>query len=157
MPRRGPPAVFALYIVGHDQLRLFLGDASRLGASPGLICSGLGAGFCLSTGMDSGFARSVVVAGMHPGRAGGPLSTSDNLASTAAIARSSQGRRSMLVGSMTVTVAVIPETSGMPGGTLSIAIRIGTRCARRTQVKTGSTFGNPCAPAAAFDTPMPRV
>jgi hypothetical protein len=27
-----------------------------------------------------------------------------------------------------------PDTSGTPGGTLSIAIRTGTRCARRTQV-----------------------
>jgi hypothetical protein len=32
-----------------------------------------------------------------------------------------------------VTVAVKPDTSGTPGGTLSIAIRTGTRCARRTQ------------------------
>jgi len=30
------------------------------------------------------------------------------------------------------TVAVKPDTSGTPGGTLSIAIRTGTRCARRT-------------------------
>src|SRR5215468_7670817 len=33
-----------------------------------------------------------------------------------------------------VTVAVKPDTSGTPGGTLSIAIRTGTRCAKRTQV-----------------------
>jgi hypothetical protein len=33
-----------------------------------------------------------------------------------------------------VMVAVKPDTSGTPGGTLSIAIRIGTRRARRTQV-----------------------
>ena len=33
-----------------------------------------------------------------------------------------------------VTVAVKPDTSGTPGGTLSIAIRTGTRWARRTQV-----------------------
>jgi len=33
-----------------------------------------------------------------------------------------------------VTVAVKPDTSGTPGGTLSIAIRKGTRCAKRTQV-----------------------
>jgi hypothetical protein len=33
-----------------------------------------------------------------------------------------------------VTVAVNPDTSGTPGGTLSIAIRTGTRWARRTQV-----------------------
>ena len=32
------------------------------------------------------------------------------------------------------TVAVKPDTSGTPGGTLSIAIRTGTRCARRNQV-----------------------
>jgi hypothetical protein len=34
-----------------------------------------------------------------------------------------------------VTVAVKPDTSGTPGGTLSIAIRTGTRCARRTRCK----------------------
>src|SRR6516165_11004255 len=33
-----------------------------------------------------------------------------------------------------VVVAGMPETSGMPSGTLSIAMRTGTRCARRTQV-----------------------
>jgi len=33
-----------------------------------------------------------------------------------------------------VTVAVIPETSGMPGGTSVIRMRTGTRCASRTQV-----------------------
>jgi hypothetical protein len=33
-----------------------------------------------------------------------------------------------------VTVAVKPDTRGTPGGTLSIAIRTGTRCANRTQV-----------------------
>ena len=36
----------------------------------------MGADFCSSTGSDAGVARSVVVAGMHPGRAGGPSSTS---------------------------------------------------------------------------------
>src|SRR5215470_13355489 len=54
---------------GHDQL-LFLGDAFMLGASPGLICSGVAAGFAVSSGSDTGVACSVVVAGMHPGRAG---------------------------------------------------------------------------------------
>ena len=33
-----------------------------------------------------------------------------------------------------VTVAVKPDTSGTPGGTLSMAMRTGTRCAKRTQV-----------------------
>jgi len=33
-----------------------------------------------------------------------------------------------------VTVAVKPDTSGTPGGTLSIAIRTGTLWAKRTQV-----------------------
>jgi len=33
-----------------------------------------------------------------------------------------------------VTVAVMPEPAARPGGTLSIAIRTTTRCARRTQV-----------------------
>ena len=33
-----------------------------------------------------------------------------------------------------VTVAVKPDAIGTPGGTLSMAIRTGTRCAKRTQV-----------------------
>jgi hypothetical protein len=33
-----------------------------------------------------------------------------------------------------VTVAVIPDTSGTSGGTASMAMRTGTRCASRTQV-----------------------
>jgi hypothetical protein len=44
-----------------------------LGARPGLICSGVDADFSLATGKDSVIARSVVVAGMHPGRAADPL------------------------------------------------------------------------------------
>ena len=36
--------------------------------------------------------------------------------------------------SLIVTVAVKPDTSGTPGGTLSITIRTGTLCAKRTQV-----------------------
>jgi len=39
-----------------------------------------------------------------------------------------------VLASRIVTVAVKPDTSGTPGGTLSIAIRTGTRCARRNRV-----------------------
>ena len=73
----------------NDQI-LFLGDAFMLGASPGLICSGVASGFAVSTGRDSGVARSVVVAGMQPGRAGGLIRTSDSRVVTSAMARSSQ-------------------------------------------------------------------
>src|SRR6516162_3781537 len=74
-------------IVRHDQL-LFLGDALMPGARPGLICSGVGTDFGSSTGSDAGVARSVVVAGMHPGRAGGPSSTSKSRVTISATARS---------------------------------------------------------------------
>ena len=67
------------YIVGHDQL-LFFGGAFMLGASPGLISSGVAA-FTVSAGRDSGVARSVVVAGMHPGRAGADAQTCSDLTS----------------------------------------------------------------------------
>src|SRR5215510_9609418 len=119
--------------VWHDQL-LFLGDAFMLGASPGLICSGVAPDVAVSVGRVSGVACSVVVEGMHPGRAGGPSSTSESRVLTAATARSNQVLPLASLASSIVTVAVMPETSGMPGGTLSIAMRIGTRCARRTQV-----------------------
>jgi hypothetical protein len=90
MLRLGAAAVVDPDIVGHDQL-LFLGDAFMLGASPGLICSGVAVDFVVSTGRDSGVACSVVIAGMHPGRAGGLIRTSDKRLSTAARARSTQG------------------------------------------------------------------
>src|SRR5260370_41436025 len=105
-----------------------------LGARPGLICSGVEGDFSLATGKDSVLARSLVIAGMHPGRAGGPLRTSESRVSTAEIARPSQVPSFVPVAFLIVTVAVMPETSGMPGGILSIAIRTGTRCAKRTHV-----------------------
>ena len=104
-------------IAGHDQL-LFLGDAFMLGASPGLISSGVAPDFDVSAGRDSGVARSVVIAGMHPGRAGRLVRTSDSRVPTSAMARSSHDRpRAPAASSLIVTVAVKPETSGTPGGT----------------------------------------
>ena len=43
------------------------------------------------------------------------------------------------------------------GGTCSILMRTGIRCASRTQVKIGSTFGRPCVLLAAFAALMPPV
>ena len=81
-------------IIGHGgELRpvcALLGGAFMLGASPGLISSGDVPGFTVSAGRDSGVARSVVVAGMHPGLAGGLMRTSDNRVSIAAMARAGQ-------------------------------------------------------------------
>src|SRR6202022_806019 len=54
----------------------------------------------------------------------------------------------------TETLQVIPATSDTSGGTCSILIRTGIRCASRTQVKIGSTFGRPCVLLAAFATLM---
>jgi hypothetical protein len=51
--------------------------------------------FAVSSRSDSGVDRSVVVAGMHPGWAGGPSSTSESRVSTPAIARLSQVRPSV--------------------------------------------------------------
>src|SRR6516165_4387935 len=103
--------------LGHDQL-LFRGGAFMLGASPGLICSGVAPDFAVFTGRDSGVACSVVVAGMHPGLAGGLMRTSDKRVSVAAMARASQDWPSAPpISSLIVTVALKPETSGMPGGT----------------------------------------
>ncbi len=57
----------------------FLGEASMLGARPGLSCSGEGAVFSAGNGRDLVVARSVVIAGMHPGRrVGGPFMTSES-------------------------------------------------------------------------------
>ena len=47
-------------------------------------------------------------------------------------------------------IAIMPETSGMPDGTQSIAMRTGTRCAKRIEVYTGSTLGRACVPAVAI-------
>jgi hypothetical protein len=106
-----------LGIVGRNQL-LFLGGAFTLGASPGLISSGVAADFAVSAGRTSGVARSLVVAGMHPGRAGGPVRTSDSRVPTSAKARSSHDRSwAPTACSLIVTVAVKPETSGTPAGT----------------------------------------
>src|SRR5271154_4721872 len=100
--------------------QLFFGDPATLGARPGLSWSGAGADSSLSTGSDVGFARSVVVAGMQAGRAGGPSNTSETCALTAAIVRSSQASRLAPSATFAVTVAVMPETRGTPAGTLSI-------------------------------------
>src|SRR5271165_4236390 len=104
-------------IVGRDQL-LFLGDLAMPGARPGLISSGVAADFAVSPGRNCGVARSVVDAGIHPGRAGGLIRTSDSRVATSATVRSSQGRPwAPTAPSLIVTVAVKPETSGTPGGT----------------------------------------
>ena len=98
--------------------RPFLGDVFMLGASPGLISSGVALDFAASAGRDSGVACSVVIAGMHPGLAGGLIRTSDSRVATSAMARSSQDRPwAPTASSLIVTVAVKPETSGTPGGT----------------------------------------
>jgi len=57
----------------------------------------------------------------------------------------------------TETLQVIPAMSGTSCGTWSILIRTGMRCARRTQVNIGSTFGRPCVLLAAFAALMPPV
>src|ERR1700754_4421571 len=57
----------------------------------------------------------------------------------------------------TETLQVNPATSDTSGGTCSILIRTGIRCASRTQVKIGSTFGRPCVLLAAFAALMPPV
>ena len=88
------------------------------GASPGLISSGVAADFAVSPGRNSGVARSVVIAGIHPGRAGGPVRTSEsrvlNFREGAVEPGSTWGPSAS---SLIVTVAVKPETSGTPGGT----------------------------------------
>ena len=86
---------------------------------------------------------------MQPGRAEAPPINPKKLASSSARTLSKTVPFSPSLPSLIVTVAVKPDTSGTPGGTLSIAIGTGTRCARRTQMYTGSTLGNPCLAAAA--------
>jgi hypothetical protein len=82
-------STWASHRSGESEPSIDLGDAPMLGARPGLSCSGVGASFSSYAGRDSVVARSVVVAGMHPGRAGGPLMTSESRVSTAEIARAS--------------------------------------------------------------------
>jgi hypothetical protein len=68
---------------------------------------------------------------MQPGRAEAPPINPKKLVSSSARALC---KIDPLSPSRIVTVAVRPDTSGTPGGTLSIAMRTGTRCAKRTQV-----------------------
>jgi hypothetical protein len=70
---------------------------------------------------------------MQPGRAEAPPIKPKKLVSSSARTRSKSGLFPSSPFRM-VTVAVKPDTSGTPAGTLSIAIRTGTRCAKRTQV-----------------------
>jgi hypothetical protein len=72
--------------------------------------------------------------GMQPGRAeDSPINPKTLFSSSARTLRESVTLSPSLP-SRIVTVAVKPDTSGTPAGTLSIAIRTGTRCAKRTQV-----------------------
>jgi hypothetical protein len=71
---------------------------------------------------------------MQPGRGDTPLVMSETLVVTTAFARSNHVCFSTGESSRIVTVAVAPDTSGMPGGTLSMAILTGMRCANRTHV-----------------------
>ena len=68
---------------------------------------------------------------MQPGRAEASAINPKKLASSSVRALCKNDPFSPL---RIVTVAVKPDTSGTPAGTLSIAIRTGTRCAKRTQV-----------------------
>src|SRR6516165_806894 len=72
--------------------------------------------------------------GMQPGRAEASPIKPKKLVSSSARTLCERVRFSPSLPSRIVTVAVKPDTSGTPGGTLSIAIRTGTRCAKRTQV-----------------------
>ena len=66
---------------------MFCGVAFNPGIRPGLICSGIKVGCAWVAGSDCVCPRSVVIAGMHPGRADGPLKTSEKLLATAALKR----------------------------------------------------------------------
>ncbi|MGT2481144.1 hypothetical protein ACU4GR_25335 [Methylobacterium oryzae CBMB20] len=72
--------------------------------------------------------------------------------------RRSGGRASgdLAVSARIATFAVIPAASTIGQGTSSRSIRIGTRCASRTQVKIGLTVGSPWMPGAASATLIPR-
>ena len=72
--------------------------------------------------------------GIQPGRAEAPPINPRKLVSSSARTRCKRVPFSPSLPSRSVIVAVKPETSGTPGGTLSIAIRTGTLCAKRTQV-----------------------
>jgi hypothetical protein len=71
---------------------------------------------------------------MQPGRADAPPINPKKLVSRSVRTLCQSVPFSPSLPSRIVIVAVKPDTSGTPGGTLSIAIRTGTRCARRTQV-----------------------
>ena len=72
--------------------------------------------------------------GMQPGRAEASPINPKKLVSNSVRTLCENVAFSPSLPSRSVIVAVKPETSGTPGGTLSIAIRTGTRCAKRTQV-----------------------
>jgi hypothetical protein len=72
--------------------------------------------------------------GMQPGRAEAPPINPKKLVSSSARTLCKSVVVSRSLPSRSVIVAVKPDTSGTPGGTLSIAIRTGTLCAKRTQV-----------------------
>jgi hypothetical protein len=71
---------------------------------------------------------------MQPGRGDTPLTMSERLVARTVLARLNKLCFSTGKPSRTVTVTVAPDTSGIPGGTSSMAIRTGMRCANRTQV-----------------------
>src|SRR6516164_7486243 len=72
--------------------------------------------------------------GMQPGRAEAPPINPKKLVSSSARTLCKIVPFSPSLPSRIVTVAVKPDTSGTPDGTLSIVMRTGTRCAKRTQV-----------------------
>ena len=72
--------------------------------------------------------------GMQPGRAEALPINPNKLDSSSARTFCKIVPFSPSLPSRIVTVAVKPDTSGTPDGTLSIAMRTGTRCAKRTQV-----------------------
>ena len=54
-----------------------------------------------------------------------------------------------------LTVAVRPGSRRIPGGNSSMAIRTGTRCASRTQLKVGLTLARRFGPAPRSRSLMP--
>src|SRR5215831_659379 len=63
------------------------GETFKPGAKPGLISSGVRLGCAWAAGSDCVGPRSVVIAGMHPGRPDGPLKTSERLVVTSRLKR----------------------------------------------------------------------
>src|SRR5580700_9826934 len=87
---------------------------------------------------------------MQPGRDDTPFIASERLVITKDLVRSYQVRLSICGTPRIVTVAVVPDTSGTPCGTSSIAMRTGTRWARRSGIISAQHF-------KAVDTlPCPR-